>query len=80
MKNGKTINTLAQLRKGDKAVIDSFTDSEISIKLLEMGCLPGELIQVKNIAPLGGTIAITVGGYTLGLRKAEASSVVVKPA
>jgi len=78
MKNGKNINTLAHLRKGEKAVIDSFTDSEISIKLLEMGCLPGELIQVNNIAPLGCPISITVGGYTLGLRKAEASSVVVK--
>lgn len=80
MKNGKSANTLAQLRKGEKAVIDSFTDAEISIKLLEMGCLPGELIQVKNIAPLGDPIAILVGGYTLGLRKAEASSVLVKPA
>lgn len=70
-------NTLDQLRKGEKGIIDSFTDAEVSIKLLEMGCLPGEMIEVKNIAPLGDPIAITVGGYTLGLRKAEASSVIV---
>ena len=71
--------TLAHLRKGEKAIIDSFTDKEISLKLLEMGCLPGEIIQVKNIAPLGGPIAVLVGGYTLGLRKAEASSVIIRP-
>ncbi len=78
MKNGNPIkNTLDQLRKGEKAIIDSFTDVEVSLKLLEMGCLPGEMIQVKNIAPLGCPIAISVGGYMLGLRKAEASSVIV---
>ena len=81
MKNGKPLlNTLAQLRKGETAIIDSFTDLEVSLKLLEMGCLPGEIIKVKNIAPLGDPIAITVGGYTLGLRKAEASSVIIRPA
>ncbi|MBI3500301.1 MAG: ferrous iron transport protein A [Bacteroidetes bacterium] len=79
MKNGKAIkNTLAHLRKGEKAIIDSFTDVEVSLKLLEMGCLPGEMIQVKNIAPLGDPIAITVAGYTLGLRKSEASAVIIR--
>ncbi len=81
MKKSNAIkNTLAHLRKGEKAIIDSFTDSEISIKLLEMGCLPGETILVKNIAPLGDPIAILVNGYTLGLRKAEAAAIIVKRA
>lgn len=72
--------TLADLHLGESAIIDSFTDKEISLKLLEMGCLPGERIQLKNIAPFGDPIAISVGGYVLGLRKAEASSVIIKPA
>lgn len=71
--------TLADLRLGESAIIDSFTDREISVKLLEMGCLPGELIRLQNIAPLGDPIAISVGGYLLGIRKAEASSVIIKP-
>jgi len=77
MKNG-VAHTLADLRLGETAIIDSFTDKEISLKLLEMGCLPGEVIQVRNVAPLGDPIAIFVSGYILGLRKAEASSVIVK--
>jgi len=81
MKNGKSlIATLDKLLKGEKAVIESFTDVEVSLKLLEMGCLPGEEIQVLHIAPLGDPIAISVGGYTLGIRKDEASSVIVKHA
>lgn len=78
MKDTKNHQTLADLHIGEIAIIDSFTDSEISLKLLEMGCLPGELIQVKYIAPLGDPIAVLVGGYTLGLRKSEASSVLIR--
>jgi ferrous iron transport protein A len=79
MKNGITPpHTIAELRLGDTAIIDSFTDVEVSLKLLEMGCLPGEIIQVKHIAPFGDPIAISVGGYLLGLRKTEAASVVVR--
>ena len=71
--------TMADLRLGESGIIDSFTDQETSEKLLEMGCLPGELVEVKNIAPFGDPIAISVAGYVLGLRKAEASSVIIKP-
>jgi ferrous iron transport protein A len=73
-------HTLADLGLGESAIIDSFTDKEISIKLLEMGCLPGEVVQVRNIAAFGDPIAIAVSGYVLGLRKAEATSVIIKRA
>ena len=59
MKNESTFPyTLADLRLGEKATIDSFTDGELSVKLLEMGCLPGEQVELKNTAPLGDPIAI----------------------
>ncbi|HNQ60864.1 MAG TPA: FeoA family protein [Bacteroidia bacterium] len=66
------------MRKGQKGVIDSFTDYELSLKLLEMGCIPGEIIEVIRVAPLGDPIAISISGYMLGLRKAEAGTVMVK--
>lgn len=71
-------HTLAELLKGEKGIIDSFTDNEISLKLLEMGCLPGETICVEHIAPLGDPISVSVGGYLLGLRLSEAATVIVK--
>lgn len=79
MKNAKlSTPTLADLEMGERGIIDSFTDKEISVKLLEMGCLPGEVVEVRNVAPFGDPIAIYVGGYVLGLRKAEAASVMVR--
>lgn len=69
---------LSELPLGSKAIIQAFTDEYLSVKLLEMGCLPGEWIEVTNIAPLGDPIAITVSGYKLSLRLAEADTILVK--
>jgi ferrous iron transport protein A len=75
---GTTTRLLSELKKGQKGLIDSFTDYELSLKLLEMGCIPGEMIEVIRIAPLGDPIAISVAGYMLSLRKAEAATVRIK--
>ena len=73
-----TTRLLSELKKGQKGLIDSFTDYDLSLKLLEMGCIPGEMIEVIRIAPLGDPIAISVAGYMLSLRKAEAATVRIK--
>ena len=49
----------------------------MSLKLLEMGCTPGEIVTLDRIAPMGDPIAIKVSGYLLSLRKEEASTVLV---
>ena len=77
MKKKKTLKKLSQLKIGQSAVIDSFTDKEMSLKLLEMGCTPGEIVRLDRIAPMGDPIAITVSGYLLSLRKEEASTMLV---
>jgi len=69
---------LSELKKGQRAVIESFTDYDLSLKLLEMGCIPGEIIELSRIAPLGDPIAISVSGYQLSLRKDEAATICVK--
>jgi len=50
----------------------------MSVKLIEMGCLPGEVVEVERIAPLGDPIAIRVAGYQLCLRKTEASVIIIE--
>ncbi len=70
--------TLAQIKQGQKVRILSFIDPEIGAKLLEMGCLPGEIVSLSKSAPLGCPIAIDVAGYELSLRKQEAASVLVE--
>lgn len=71
--------TLATMKLGEKAIIDSFTDTDMSLKLLEMGCTPGEVVKIDKIAPMGDPIAIFISGYLLSLRKQEASTVLVRP-
>jgi len=71
------MSTLDTLTEGQSATIKSFKDSFLSLKLIEMGCLPGETVKLAYVAPFGDPIAIEVSGYTLSLRKKEASTVVV---
>ncbi|HZY35428.1 MAG TPA: FeoA family protein [Mucilaginibacter sp.] len=70
--------TLSELKQGAIGIIKEFTDLEMSVKLMEMGCLPGEKISVARVAPLGDPIAINVSGYQLSLRKFEASTIILK--
>jgi len=69
---------LSQLQAGQSGVIKEFTDLEMSVKLMEMGCLPGESIVVERFAPLGDPMAIRVSGYQLSLRKNEASTIILQ--
>lgn len=69
---------LSELGIGQSGVIKEFTDLEMSVKLMEMGCLPGETIVVNRFAPLGDPVAITVSGYQLSLRKQEASTIILQ--
>ncbi len=60
---------------GEVAVIAGFTDQELSIKLLEMGFLPGSSIRYNFTAPLGDPICVSVAGFDLSLRIEEASTI-----
>jgi ferrous iron transport protein A len=67
--------SVADLKIGESGVIDTFTDEIMSLKLLEMGCLPGSEVTLNYIAPFGDPICISVSGYKLSLRKREAATI-----
>lgn len=69
---------LSELKSGDRGVILSFENTELEIKLMEMGCIPGEEVVVEQIAPLGDPISIRIAGYALSLRKNEANQINVE--
>lgn len=69
---------LSQIKIGKTAIIHSFEKDDIFIKLMEMGCVPGEKVKVEQIAPLGDPISITVAGYVLSLRINEAQKIIVE--
>jgi ferrous iron transport protein A len=68
-----TNRSVADLKIGERGIIKGFSDSLISLKLMEMGCLPGTEVKLRYIAPLGDPICISVSGYNLSLRMDEAS-------
>jgi ferrous iron transport protein A len=69
---------LADLAIGAKGEIRSISDSDLEQKLLEMGCTPGEKIEVVRRAPFGGPVAILVSSYVLSVRKEDALKIDVK--
>ncbi len=73
-----TIIKLTELPYKQKAIIKSFGQTELYVKLLEMGCIPEEEISVELTAPLGDPIAINVAGYNLSLRNNEAENILVE--
>lgn len=74
----KRIKKLSEVGIGKTVTIHSFEKDDIFIKLMEMGCVPGEKVKVEQIAPLGDPISITVAGYNLSLRLNEADNILVE--
>jgi ferrous iron transport protein A len=66
---------LSEIGIGKTAEIISFENDIIFLKLMEMGCVPGERVKVEQSAPLGDPISITVSGYQLSLRLDEAEMI-----
>ena len=52
-----------------------FTDDFLSVKLMEMGCLPGASVRFNFTAPFGDPVCISVSGYELSLRLDEAATI-----
>ena len=71
--------SLTSLKKGQKGQIKQVTgNGSIKQRLLKMGLVPGETVQIEKIAPLGSPIDVRIKGYHLSLRKEEANCVEVE--
>ena len=66
------IKTVAQLKRGEKGIIKEFIDDILPIKLLELGCLPGNEVELVQIAPLKDPIYINVNGSHIAIRRSMA--------
>lgn len=69
---------LSEIKIGKTVIIHSFESDEIFLKLMEMGCVPGEKITVEQVAPFKDPISISVAGYQLSLRLNEADHIIVE--
>lgn len=67
---------LSDMAPGTKGIIRSFENENLHLKLMEMGCIPGEFVTMGNNQ--SDPIRINISGYQLSLRLDEAQSVVVE--
>ena len=73
------MSSLDQLRVGQCATITEVEGGDaLGQRLLEMGLLQGEPVEVLGFAPFGDPISILVSGYTLSLRLNEADAIFVE--
>ncbi|CAM3655338.1 feoA protein [Flavobacterium saliperosum S13] len=70
--------TLAQLQKGQKAIIQDFNIEVIPLKLLEMGCLPGNEVTLLQVAPFGDPLYITVNDSHVAIRLETAKEISIE--
>ena len=70
--------TIANLKKGQRAVIKDITSEIIPLKLLEMGCLPGNEVQLLQAAPFQCPMYLNINGSHLAIRKEIAAQIEVK--
>jgi ferrous iron transport protein A len=70
--------TISNLKKGEKAIITAFDVESIPLKLLEMGCLPGNSVELLQIAPFGDPLYLNINGSHVAIRLETACEIEVE--
>ena len=69
--------TIADLNVGDIAQIVACKETEIPLKLMEMGCLPEQKLKILQLAVANGPIYLEVNGSFIAIRKETATQIQV---
>ncbi|MBS4880558.1 FeoA family protein [Evtepia sp.] len=73
------MNTLKQVKIGSTVrVVKLHGEGAVKRRIMDMGITKGAEIFVRKVAPLGDPIEVTVRGYELSLRKADAEMIEVE--
>ncbi|MCB0651213.1 MAG: ferrous iron transport protein A [Saprospiraceae bacterium] len=68
---------LSEFKIGQKGLIAQYNNERIAGKLISMGALPGQKLQLVRKAPFGGALYVKNGKYIIALRKDEASCIIM---
>ena len=69
--------SIASLRVGERGIIEEISFDDIPLSLLEMGCLPGESVELLQRAPLHDPLYIRVNGSHLAIRTETAAQILI---
>ena len=70
--------TLADLKRGQQGVIKDVSSIHIPLKLLEMGCLPGNSVELVQVAPFADPMYLNINGSHLAIRKETAIHILIE--
>jgi ferrous iron transport protein A len=70
--------TLAELKRGQQAIIKDVSSIHIPLKLLEMGCLPGNSVELVQVAPFADPMYLNINGSHLAIRKETAIHIIIE--
>ncbi|MFV8364045.1 FeoA family protein [Flavobacterium sp. ZT3P35] len=70
--------TIHSLKKGEKAIIKDFDIDIVPLKLLEMGCLPGNRVELLQVAPFGDPLYLNINGSHVAIRVETAREIEVE--
>ncbi len=71
-------HTVSDLQRGERAIIKSFNEVDIPLKLIEMGCIEGNYVEVLQRAPMQDPIYLNISGTYLAIRLEIASKILVE--
>jgi ferrous iron transport protein A len=69
--------TLADLKRGEQGIIKDVSSIHIPLKLLEMGCLPGNSVELVQVAPFADPMYLNINGTHLAIRKETAIHILI---
>jgi len=70
--------TLAELKRGQLGVITDVSSIYVPLKLLEMGCLPGNSVELVQVAPFADPMYLNINGSHLAIRKETAIHILIE--
>ena len=70
--------TIASLKKGQRAIVKEFSIEAVPLKLLEMGCLPGNEVSLVQTAPFQDPLYLNINGSHLAIRKETAAQIEIE--
>ncbi len=71
-------NTILQLREGEKAIIEKFSKNKIPVKFQEVGCLPGNEVQLVRFSPFKDLVYLTVDDSHFAIRTETAGLIEIR--
>ena len=73
------MKTLKDVNVGETAVVSKLVgEGAVKRRIMDMGVTKGTTVSVRKVAPLGDPIEVTVRGYELSIRKADAEMIEVQ--